>query len=278
LEGGLTVSNISASITDKDKLEIIRQWNNDPCEAVAAKGLEIGTKAFYERIDRYRYQEYAPWMKSVMDYDKFAGKRLLEVGFGMGTDLFQFASHGAIVSGLDLTPKHLEIASQRFELYGIPADLRLGDAEQMPYEDETFDAVYTFGVIHHSPNTDKIVDEIYRILKPGGRAIISVYHKHSLAFLWLLSKSVLKLRFLREPWRRTMSRVEYRENSDACPLVKVYSRRDMRRLLKAFRAVEFDANLLSSRKLTTLRGVLPSSLISKLEHSMGWFLIAKCVK
>jgi ubiquinone/menaquinone biosynthesis C-methylase UbiE len=269
---------IPRSETVRDKEEIIKQWNNDPCEAMAGKGLEVGSRAFYERIDKYRYEEFAPWMKSVMEYDQFEGKRLLEVGFGMGTDLFQFASHGAIVSGIDLTPKHYEIASQRFKLYGLAPDLRLGDAEQMPYEDQSFDAVYTFGVIHHSPNTEKIVDEIYRVLKPGGRAIIAVYHKWSLAFFWFVCKNTLKLRFLREPLRRTMSRVEYRECSDACPLVKVYSKRKLGRMLQAFSSVEFETNHLSSRKLSLFRRLLPASLIAKLEHSIGWFLIAKCAK
>jgi ubiquinone/menaquinone biosynthesis C-methylase UbiE len=271
------MSSLSADITDSDKQEIIKQWNNDPCGSVAADGFPVGSRGFYERIDQNRYQEYAPWMKSVMEYDKFAGQRLLEVGFGMGTDLFQFASHGAIVSGIDLTPKHYEIASQRFKLYGIPADLRLGDAEEMPYEDESFDAVYTFGVIHHSPNTEKIVDEIYRILKPGGRAIITVYHKWSFGY-WgatLLKNYILKLNFLREPLRRTLSRIEHREHSDACPLVKVYGKRDMNRMVGKFSSVQYQIRQLEFGRFSWL---VPGFLAAKLEPYIGWYLIAKCVK
>jgi ubiquinone/menaquinone biosynthesis C-methylase UbiE len=219
-------------------------------------------------------------MKSTMDYGQFAGQSLLEVGFGMGTDLFQFASGGAIVSGIDLTPRHYEIASRRFQLYDIPADLRLGDAENMPYEDESFDAVYTFGVIHHSPNTEKIVDEIYRVLKPGGTAIIAVYYKWSIFYLIqvILSNHIISGGFLREPFRKTMARIEHRENEDAWPLVKVYSRRQMRSMLKKFAAVSFKVRHLGRGEFGYFRRFVPPSLPAKLETKMGWFLIAKCVK
>jgi ubiquinone/menaquinone biosynthesis C-methylase UbiE len=274
------VSSISAGIRDRDKQEIIKQWNSDPCEAIAGKGLEVSSREFYERIDHHRYEEFQPWMKSVMEYDKFSGQRLLEVGFGMGTDLFQFASHGAIVSGIDLTPKHYEIASQRFKLYGIPADLRLGDAEEMPYEDESFDAVYTFGVIHHSPNTEKIVDEIYRILKPGGRAIIGVYHKWSVFYMiqTLFTNYLISGAFLRESFRQVASRIEYRDNSDANPLVKVYSRRSLGRMLRQFDSVNCEIRHLKPQDFTYFRRLVPPSLMPKLETRFGWYVVAKCVK
>jgi len=274
------MTSVLVGITDPDKQEIIKQWNNDPCGGLAADDLPMGSRAFYQRIDQNRYQEYAPWMKSVMEYDKFAGQRLLEVGFGMGTDLFQFASHGAIVSGIDLTPRHYEIASQRFKLYGIPADLRLGDAEEMPYEDESFDAVYTFGVIHHSPNTEKIVDEIYRILKPGGRAIITVYHKWSAFYLiqTLFANYFVSGAFLRESLGKVVSRIEHRENSDAQPLVKVYSRRSLGRMLRQFSSVKFEIRHLRAGEFSYFRRLIPLSLIPRLETRLGWFLVAKCVK
>ena len=166
-----------------DKREAIEQWTKDPCGLSGAQDLKVGTGPFYERVDTHRYGEHVPWMLSRLEFTRFAGKKLLEVGFGMGTDLFQFASAGALVSGVDLSATHLQIARRRFSLYGVPADLRLADAEELPFEDGVFDAVYTFGVLHHTPNTQKAVEEIYRVLKPGGRAIIGVYHKYSAARL-----------------------------------------------------------------------------------------------
>lgn len=119
-----------------DKAEVVKQWNNDPCGSSAAAELETGSREFFARIDNNRYKEYAPWLLGVMEFDQFSGQHLLEVGFGMGTDLFQFAKHGAIVTGIDLTPNHFEIAENRFSTHGLSADLHLGDAESLPFSIE----------------------------------------------------------------------------------------------------------------------------------------------
>lgn len=265
-----------------DKREAIEQWTNDPCGLSGAQGLEIGSKAFYERVDKNRYEEYAPWMKSALEFASFSGKRLLEVGFGMGTDLFQFASAGAIVSGVDLSPEHLRIATQRFAVYGLPADLRLADAEALPYEAASFDVVYTFGVIHHTPDTQKAVREIHRVLKPGGRAIIGVYHRHSAFFLCsvLLEAYLLRRGFLRDSYRRTLSRIEVRQHSEACPLVKPYSRRSLRHLLRDFSEVQIECTHLDRSHFGIFGKYLPTALVGCWERRgrLGWYLIAKCTK
>jgi ubiquinone/menaquinone biosynthesis C-methylase UbiE len=270
------------SVRFDDKREAVEQWTQDPCGFSGVQGVEVGTKAFNERVDANRYDEYGPWMKATLEFAHFSGKRLLEVGFGMGTDLFQFASSGALVSGVDLSPTHLQIASRRFALCGIPADLRLADAESLPFDDGTFDAVYTFGVIHHTPNTRKAVEEIHRVLKPGGRAIIGVYHKYSAFFLCavLLESYLLRLGCLRESYRRTLSRIEHREHSSACPLVKVYSRRSLRSLLRGFRAVHIECAHLAHSHFGMFRRAVPHAVVRGLgSHSrLGWYLIAKATK
>jgi SAM-dependent methyltransferase len=265
-----------------DKREAIEQWTYDPCGLSGAQGLEIGTRAFYERVDRNRYEEYAPWMKSTLEFTKFAGQKVLEVGFGMGTDLYQFASAGAVVSGVDLSSEHLRIATQRFATYGIPADLRLGDAESLPFEDASFDVVYSFGVIHHTPDAKKAADEIHRVLRPNGRAIIGVYHRYSAFYLFAVlgEGHLFRLRFLRESYRRTLSRIEHREHSSACPLVKLYSRRSVRRLLHKFRDVRIDCKHLNLSDFGAMRRLVPRALVRWLEWRglLGWYLIAKCIK
>lgn len=265
-----------------DKREAIEQWTNDPCGLSGAQGLEIGSKAFYERVDKNRYEEYAPWMKSTLEFAKFSGKKVLEVGFGMGTDLFQFASAGASVSGIDLSPEHLRIARLRFSAAGLDADLWLGDAEDLPFEDGAFDAVYSFGVIHHTPDAEKAVAEIRRVLRPGGQAIIGVYHRCSAHYLFyvLLESYLLRLRFLRESYRRTVSRVEYRSHSNACPLVRLYSRRSFGLLLRNFHEVRITCKHLSCSHFGKLGSFVPRAFVSYLEchEKFGWYLIAKCVK
>ncbi len=264
------------------KREAVEQWTHDPCGLCGAEGLEIGSQAFYARVDKNRYEEYAPWMKSTFEFAKFSGKKVLEVGFGMGTDLFQFASASANVSGIDLSPEHLRIARQRFSTAGLGADLRLADAEDLPFEDATFDAVYSFGVIHHTPDAEKAVTEIRRVLKPGGQATIGVYHRYSAHYLFyiLLESYLLRLRFLRESYRRTLSRVEYRSHSNACPLVKLYSRRSLRCLLRSFREIRIECRHLDRAHFGKLGWLIPRGVVSRLERRgiLGWYLIAKCVR
>ncbi len=204
------------------------------------------------------------------------------MGFGMRTDLFQFASSWAIVSGVDLSPEHLRIATQRFALYNIPAELRRGDAENLPFEDASFDVVYSFGVLHHTPDTEKAVEEIHRVLRPGGCAIIGVYHRYSAFYLIAVLGEcyLLRLGFLRESYRRTLSKIEQREHSNACPLVKLYSRRSLRRLLQEFREVQIDCEHLKHSDFGAMRRVVPRSLVRALgrRRLLGWYLIAKCLK
>jgi len=262
----------------KAKQEAVKQWTNDPCGMLAAKGLSVGTSEFYKQIDYNRYQEYAPWMKQAIEFEKFSGKSVLEIGFGMGTDLFSFASAGAKVYGVDLSPQHLEIARSRFALYNLPANLQLADTESLPFEDNTFDVVYSFGVIHHTPDTEKAVGEIYRVLKPGGQAILAVYHKTSVFHLCVIAGYLLHRRFLKESYQDTLSRIEYRENSDAQPLVKLYSRKDFQNLLKQFSQTQIECFHLDKTHFSFLQTLVPDSLIKKWENKYGWYLLAKSWK
>jgi ubiquinone/menaquinone biosynthesis C-methylase UbiE len=262
-----------------DKQEAIKQWTHDPCGISRAKGLEIYSREFYEKVDESRYVEYAPWMKSTLEFEIFPGKKVLDVGFGMGTDLFQFASAGSIVSGIDLSPKHLEIAKKRFQLYNIDAELMLADAENMPFDNDTFDVVYSFGVIHHSPDIQKAINEICRVLKPDGRAIIGVYHKYSAYYLFsFLSRHFLRLGFLRESYRRSLSRIEHRKNSDACPLVRLYSRKKLLAMLREFSDVRIECVHLKRSHFGPFKKLVTSHGLHKLKNRLGWYLIAKCIK
>jgi len=261
------------------KKETIKQWLHDPCGYDRVREFSEQSEEFYCDNDEKRYSGDS-WLPAALQWDQYSGRKVLEVGFGMGTDLFQFASAGAEVSGVDLSPRHLELARRRFSFFGLGADLQRADAENMPFDDGTFDLVYSIGVVHHTPDTQQALDEIRRVLKPGGRAVIAVYHKHS-AFFWchiVLSNFLMKGRFLRESFRRTKSRIEYRSHSDACPIVKVYSRRKLRRMLREFTATELDCRHLATSHFGNLAPFVSEESARKLENRYGWYLIAKCTK
>jgi glycosyltransferase involved in cell wall biosynthesis len=157
-------------------------WNANPCGTQFTE-IERGSRAFYDEVERFRY-ETQPFMEKLCKFDAFKGKTLLEIGCGLGTDLLQFARHGAIVTGVDLTEESIALAKKRFELYGVQGTFCTADAENLPFADNSFDVVYSFGVLHHTPNTQKAIDEIYRVVKHGGEIVIMLYHKHSL-HVWL---------------------------------------------------------------------------------------------
>jgi len=257
---------------DPDKAQTLQQWNNDPCGATGID-LEPGSAAFFAEVDRVRYVDYAPWLPEMAGFQRFAGRDVLEIGYGLGTDLMQFARGGARVSGIDLTPRHHELATRRFALAGMEADLRLGDAESLPRPDACFDTVYCFGVIHHTPHTERCVAEMRRVLRPGGTAIVAVYHRWSAALASLLLHDLRAGRLFRESWRTTLSRIETRENSDACPLVKVYSRRQLRSMFGDFTDVHVRCRHLG---VNVPRPV--QRLSGRMAHGVGWYLIAEATQ
>lgn len=131
------------------------------------------TPLYYSAEERYKIY---PWLPEVAEFTKHANERILEVGCGTGCDLLQFALHGAEAHGIDITEEHLRLARERVD---GRATVRFANACSIPYEDGFFDYVYSHGVVHHSHEPQKIVAEILRVLKPGGRFNIHVYSRWS---------------------------------------------------------------------------------------------------
>jgi SAM-dependent methyltransferase len=259
-----------------EKQSAREQWSQDPCGARYGAKYEFATREFFDEVGRHRYEVYAPWMPSVMGFDKFKGKRLLEVGCGMGTDLLQFARGGALCTGVDLTPRSVEISSLHFGLYDLRADFVLGDGERLPFADESFDVVYSNGVLHHTPDTARAVRELHRVLRPRGVAKVMLYHRHSL-YYWteiILHRGILRGHFLRgRSPEEIMSRyVEYSEH-EARPLVKVYSQRQARRLFNPFSEVRTEVEQMIQEELRAFRPLVSEKMFRRLRRNIGWNVI-----
>lgn len=270
----------NAARLEEEKERAREQWAQDPCGEIYGREHEFGTREFFEAVERHRYEEYAPWMPEVMGFNQFPGARLLEIGCGMGTDLLQFARGGAQVTGVDLTPRSVEISKARFRLYGMRADFLVTDGERLPFADESFDVVYSNGVLHHTPGTARAIREVHRVLRRGGTAKVMLYHRNSLAY-WgglVLRHGVLGGEFLRG---RSMSevmsrRVEISEH-DGRPLVKVYSRREARALFKMFREVKTEVEQMTRPELRLFKNI-PENLFLRLRRSIGWNVIITAKK
>ena len=162
--------------------EAVKQWSANPCGGVG--GDETSLDYFLE-VERSRYEQQ-PWQHARFRFEQYTDRRVLEIGVGLGTDLVQFAKAGAVCHGIDITDRHLELAARNFALRGLPVTLKKSDAARIEYPDGYFDVVYSFGVIHHIPDAAAVLREIHRVLKPGGRCLISLYHKHSLFHLYMV--------------------------------------------------------------------------------------------
>lgn len=142
----------------------------------------------------------APPFSGLIPFGELVGKDVLEIGCGTGVHARLLAEAGARVSAVDLTPTAVELTKRRLELAGLEADVREADAEALPYPDASFDFVWSWGVIHHSEHTDRVIGEIARVLRPGGRLALMVYHRTSTTF-WLnyvLFRGVVRGGLLRE--------------------------------------------------------------------------------
>src|SRR5262245_47306414 len=213
----------------QEKQRAREQWTGDPCGAVYDREHELGAREFFDAIERHRYSEYAAWMPRLMGFEKFRDARLLEIGCGMGTDLLQFSRGGARCVGVDLTPRSIELSRHRFKLYGADGAFMISDGEHLPFRDQSFDVVYSNGVLHHTPDTAGAIREVHRVLRPGGVAKVMLYHRNSLNY-WVeivLRRGVLGAEFLRgRSAEEIMSRVIEFSDHGARPLVKVYSRKE----------------------------------------------------
>ncbi len=167
-----------------------------------------GTPEFYREIDSRFWK--AAWFahrpgeepfSRFIDYSRLPGKRVLEIGCGAGALRAQIAKHGAHLTAIDLTEHAINLTRRRFEISGLAGDIRQMDAEHMDFPSDSFDFIWSWGVIHHSASTEAIIRQIHRVLKPGGEAGIMVYHRNSIVYRvgYTFIRGVLQGKLLRHP-------------------------------------------------------------------------------
>jgi SAM-dependent methyltransferase len=166
-------------MSDNLKAEIHDFWNRQPCNIKHSRA-EPGTAQFYKDVTERRYR-VEPHIPEFAGFNDFAGKLMLEIGTGVGTDTAEYARGGAIVYGVNIDQASVDLTSKRFEVENLAGFFWAGDAcDPETYNDlPQMDLVYSFGVIHHDPGIQTIIDNIYNVLKPGGEFRFMVYAKNS---------------------------------------------------------------------------------------------------
>ena len=247
-------------------------WNANPL-CVAGNPHEPGSADFFDFYNAERESiESIPFSYALHEYRDFIGKKVLDVGSGNGYVLSKYASEGADVFGIDITEAGIDLCQQRFELLGLKGEFQVADAQNIPFPDNTFDCVCSMGVLHHVPDTQKALNEIHRVLKPGGRLIVMFYHRHS-------AKYQFKYRLWSLVTGRPMQQLVNEFDGVGNPKGTVLSRSELRLLLADFVNTEINVGFLETGDII-LRGArfLPGRLFQPLASLIGWNLYAKSRK
>ncbi len=222
--------------------EVIDYWDKNPVHSVE---FDLGNnlKKYCEYIDALRWSDNEKWARQKF-YEFRSEKRnkILDAGCGIGVFSRFYARKGFEVHAIDISPKAIEITRKSFEIFGLKGEIKQGSVEEIPYPDNYFDYIVSNGVIHHTPNTEKAVNEFYRILKPGGTASICIYYKNILLQqpLWSLVRFILPILLRKKEGREKMLSAKTPEefvrvyDGNDTPIAKVYTRRQADKLLNRF--------------------------------------------
>lgn len=249
-------------------------WQKNP---LCAKSIPYrnGSREYFEQYDKLREEiEPISYSYSLHEYSEFKGKMVLDVGSGNGYVLSKYAREGANVYGIDITDVGIKLCRERFEHFGIKGNFEVADAQDIPFQDNTFDCVCSMGVLHHVPNTSKALDEIYRVLKPGGRLIVMFYHRNSAKYQFM---------FRIRSWLTGKSLDQLVNEFDGVgnPKGTVFSRSELRNILHKFHDVKTNVGYLSKGDLNIFRRgsrYLPTFVVKFFEPLWGWNLYAKARK
>lgn len=278
--------------------EVREFWNANPCQA------ELSTaddrRRYFQEISDKRYSKREWHVPIVANFGAFRGKDVLEIGCSIATDGLEFAKAGANYTGVDLTPHGIDLAKERFGLFGVRGRFEVANAENgLPFPDDTFDHVYSFGVIHHSPVPEKIVAEIHRVLRKGGTFTIMLYNRTSInyyieiMFLRKLFRYCLLPGFMPglisaltgfDRWKleghrkllkekKNMSKDEWISmNTDGpfCPLARVYNEKEAATLFKDFGGVRQEVWEFNVEHWSFIGRAIPDSTAKHIGRRWGW--------
>jgi SAM-dependent methyltransferase len=246
----------------------VRAYWNERIHDLEMTSQPVGSRAFFDELDEYRFDKLA-YLPRVVDFAAFRGRRLLEIGCGIGTDLVRFAAGGARVTGVDLSTMAIGLAGKNLAAHGRCGSVLVADGATLPFADASQDVVYAHGVLQYAPDPRRIVEEAQRVLRPGGTAIFMVYNRVS----WLHALSKLM-------------KVDL-EHQDA-PVLRLYSIPEFRDLIHGFSQTTLiperfpvKSRLHKGWKALAYNGVFVGvfNLIPRpLVRRFGWHLMAICTK
>jgi len=271
-----------AATFDQLPIERVREyWDSRPCN-IRHSPLPVGTREYFDQVEARKYF-VEPHIPRFAQFERWRGKKVLEIGCGLGTDTVNFARAGAQVTAVDLSPASLDLARKRVALHGFADRVRFhaGSAEELPsvVPVEHYDLVYSFGVIHHTPHPERVVDHIRQYTSPGSTVKMMVYHRYSWKVFWILM-TYGNGKF----WKLDQLVAENSEAQTGCPVTYTYSRRQARELLQSrgFHPTEISVEHIFPYRVTDYTQYryvkawpwswMPAAMFRWMERHFGWHL------
>jgi 2-polyprenyl-3-methyl-5-hydroxy-6-metoxy-1,4-benzoquinol methylase len=279
-------------------------WEANPCGNETSQAYD--RVAYFREVEHHRYRS-APFIPRVANFERFGGKRVLEIGCGVGTDGAQFALGGAEYVGVDLTEAAVELARENLRVRGLAGECSATNAESLPFPNASFDHVYSFGVIHHTPKPPAVIDEISRVLKPGGTVTVMLYNRTSINYyveimgLRRLGRALLlppaaphliarllglprdkleghrqRLLAIRHPTREQW--ISMNTDGPDCPLARVYSKSEIAVLFAGFDDLRTDVHHFDTTHWPFIGRLIGDQLAAAVGRRVGWCRMVYAVK
>lgn len=267
------MKNCSTILKNKMFNNIISFWNKRPCN-INHSNKKIGSKDYFDEVEKKKYF-VEPHIPEFAEFKRWKGKKVFEVGCGIGTDAKRFCEEGADYTGIDISKNSIRIAEKRLQVYKLKGILGLVNIESSEFvfnyfNPNSYDLVYSFGVLHHTVNIRNAIRNIYKLLKPGGTFKFMVYAKHSL-----------------KNWK-IMEGLDQYEAQKGVPIANVYTHADIRYLLQDFRNIDIVQTHIFPYKIPEYKKHryvkqpyfehMPKKLFDILSKKLGWHLCITCVK
>lgn len=268
--------------TDETLKDVQSFWNARPCN-IRHSPKPVGSREYFDEVEQRKYF-VEPHIPAFADFPAWKGKKVLEIGCGIGTDTINFARNGAQVTAVDLSDKSMEVAKQRAKVFGLEDRIRFfhGNSEQLSsiVPADKFDLVYSFGVIHHTPHPERVVAEIKKFMTPTSEFRMMVYSKVSYKLFWVMKEEGV--------W--DMGRMDelIERNSEAqtgCPVTYTYTAGELSKLLQGFEILDLKKSHIFTWEIDSYKkyeykkdpawaGVSDETL-SELEKELGWHTLVR---
>jgi SAM-dependent methyltransferase len=227
-------------VTLKTITEVQHYWDEYPANILLEP--DAGSREFFLRY-RQKYRELyvgdQSYSQELLNFDSYKGKRVLEIGCGMGIEAGEFARHGAHVTAIDLSPTTIELARKYFDEFELAGTIEIGNAEQLRFADSMFDLVVAVSVLHYTPDTQKAIEEARRVLKAGGKFICQLYNRYS--WLLLLAK---------------ISGTNVNCPVEDPPVINCYSVSEVKKMFQGFNHSEITVDRFPTKTLMDRKGLL----------------------